>query len=241
MRKRENTSTRLSIPKSRMFLEQGQWKECGRRTPRAEVEPEIHHVWVSLSGISLTPMVVTTIAELGCFCPVKDCEKLKLAQDQAVDVTLIIENKQFEFEGRVCLIEKGGFSLEFYGPPEEARQMIRKVLRPEFLARSLSPYLSYATMEPGANGTLIYSDGDLNSLQISLFDGKILAVHFDLDVLNLRLVWRKTDMRKSGVFTGEFTDTGNPRRILSFIRHLQGLSREMYGEIESIIIAGKTL
>lgn len=240
MRDREKTSTKLNIGSSRLYLDNGQWRECGRRTPRALVEPSLHPVSISLPRITKTPFRVRTVAELGAFCVVNESCTLSIAIDHVVDVTLVIEDKEFHLLGGVRSIQDDGFALEFINPPEEARQMIRQLLKPEFLAKTLSPCMSFSTVEPGATSTLIYSDGYMNSLQISLFDQRVLSVQFDLEVLDLRLAWRKSDTRKSGIFSFEKGDSGDPKRILSFMKHLQGLTQEIYTEIESILIDGKT-
>jgi hypothetical protein len=229
----------LGISIERMFLDQDQWKKCGRRVPRAELEPTIHLVWMTLPHHSPNLFSVRTIGELGAYCVLSAEVLSEIAADHMLDIVLFIESESFEFEARVRYIHKDGIAIEFIRPPEAARQKIRTLFGPEFLATSLAPFLSYTTMEPGSTATLIYSDGDANRLQIALVSEKILAVFLDLEVLDTHLVWRKSSTNKGGEFTSGIVHPDHQKKILNFVRNLPGLSQSFFKEIESIFNFGK--
>lgn len=229
----------FSISISRMFLHSDQWRQCGRRVPRAEVEPGLHKVWIGLPELSKTFFSVRTIGELGAFCAIDGGEELPVEPDHVVDVVLSIENDRYTFEGRIRYMAETGMAIEFVHPPEEVRNRLRTLFEPELLATTLVPFLSYTTMEPGSTATLIYSDGEFNRLQIALVSEKILAVFLDLAVLDTRLVWRKAEARKTGDMTLETMHPDSQKKIMNFVRNLQGLPAEFLKDIESILTQGR--
>jgi hypothetical protein len=224
---------------NRMFLNQDQWKRCGRRVPRAELEPAIHSAWIMLPHHAQDLFSIRTIGELGAYCVLSDDVLKEIAPDHMLDVVLVFDDERYEFEGRVRYLHKDGIALEFIRPPLEVREKIKKLFGPEFLATSLAPFLSYTTMEPGSTATLIYSDGADNRLQIALVSEKILAVFLDLEVLDTHLIWRKSGTRKTGEFTSGTIPPDHQKKILNFVRNLPGLSSDFFKEIESILNFGR--
>jgi hypothetical protein len=223
----------------RMFLDRDQWKKCGRRVPRAELEHAVHAVWMMLPHHTHDMFSIRTIGELGAYCVLSDEVLREIAPDHMLDIVLFIEDERYEFEARVRYLHKDGIAIEFIRPPREAREKIRTLFRPEFLATSLSPFLSYTTMEPGSTATLIYSDGAENRLQIALVSEKILAVFMDLEILNTHLVWRKSGTKKTGEFTSGAIHPDHQKKILNFVKNLPGLSSDFLKEIESIFTFGR--
>jgi len=233
-----DSNNSFSIAISRMFLHSDQWKQCGRRVPRAETEPSLHKVWVTFPELTKTLFNVRTIGELGAYC-FSEGEPLPVEPDHVVDVVLVIENDRYAFEGRIRYLAEKGMAIEFVHPAEEVRSRIRTLFEPELLATTLVPFLSYTTMEPGSTATLIYSDGEFNRLQIALVSEKILAVFMDLAVLDTRMIWRKTEARKSGDLTVETMHPNSQKKIINFIKNLPGLPSEFLRDIESILTEGK--
>jgi hypothetical protein len=225
---------------NRMFMDADeQWRKCGRRVPRVELEPTLHSVWLMLPHHAQNLFSVRTLGELGARCVLSEEILKEIAPDHMLDIILFIETERFELEARVRYIHEDGIALEFIRPPKEMKEKIRKLFGPEFLATSLAPFLSYTTMEPGSTSTLIYSDGAENRLQIALVSEKILAVFMDLEVLDTHLVWRKSGSKKTGEFTSGSIHPDHQKKILNFVRNLPGLSVAFFKEIESIFTFGK--
>jgi hypothetical protein len=207
----------LQVTLPRMFLDQDQWKECVRRVLRVDVEPSLHRIWIGFPELSDDPLA-----------------RISIERDHVLDVTLILDNETYCFEGRIRYENSQGFAIEFIKPPEHLRSKIRLFFKPELLAKGLAPFISYTSMEPGSNATLIYSDGDSNRMQIALVNEQILAIFVDLEVLDAHVQWK----RKSAI-EGDPIQMDTKKRVINFVKNLPGLKPGFLQEIESILKDGK--
>ncbi len=225
----------------RMYLDQQreQWKTCARRVDRVQLEPSLHPAWIGFPEHSKVFYPIQTIAELGAACWISGLEKMGVDPSRPLQVALAIESERFVMEARVRALHGDGIAVEFMNPTQRAREKIRAAFKPELLAATLSPILSYTNVEPGASATLIYSDGDLNWLQLVLSNGKTLGVQLNLEILDLHLEWKKSEFKKSGSFTGETAPPQVQKKVLSFVRNLRGMDSGLYKEIEQILTTGR--
>jgi hypothetical protein len=224
----------LQVTLPRMFLDQDQWKECVRRVLRVDVEPSLHRIWIGFPELSDDFFNVRTISELGACCALDPLARISIERDHVLDVTLILDNETYCFEGRIRYENSQGFAIEFIKPPEHLRSKIRLFFKPELLAKGLAPFISYTSMEPGSNATLIYSDGDSNRMQIALVNEQILAIFVDLEVLDAHVQWK----RKSAI-EGDPIQMDTKKRVINFVKNLPGLKPGFLQEIESILKDGK--
>lgn len=233
---KKTPSDRADSLANRIYLNQARWNQSRRRAPRAEVEPALHALRILLNDGSTNVFPIRTISEVGAFCVHPSPQVLALRQDQRVSLSLLIENSCYNFDGAIRYVGRDGFAIEFMQPPEPAQERIRNMLGPEFLAATLTPHFTNISTEPGSTRTLIYSDGVSNFLHVSLADQKLLAVELELEILGLRILWRKT----AGKNVGEFVEGGHrsvveKMKLLSFVRNLTGLTGDYFKEIESIL------
>lgn len=228
------------IRSARMFLNRDRWQECGRRVPRADIVPDLP-VWIRLPELSDQHFTVKTIGELGAYCQCSP-KDFAFVRDQVVELELKLQDHSYFLEGRIRYILTDGIALEFMNPDEPLRELIRMLFKPELLAVSLAPIVTYTGLEPGSAWTLIYSDGETNSVQVSLVNNcRIASFNMDLEVLDLRLSWRK-----GGELILESLSGGPARyeqlgRIASFVRNLQGMDQSLMKDLEAIITTGKPL
>jgi hypothetical protein len=218
------------------FLLRGEWRHCKRKAVRADIQCNPCPVYLTYPTLSPQRFRIQTIAELGCRYVTRDTDVRKL-KDHVLHSVLHVGARTIEVDTRLIGTRDGWAAIEFIDPPGILRDLIRETFRLELKAASLTPFISFSTVVSGPTHTMIYSDGDSNSLELQMKNDRLEAFVGSLEILDLKFSW---DRQKPGALritclSDELTQCpAYKQQLISFARNLQDLHAEVLSTIESI-------
>ena len=227
-----NEKDPILLGQAGIFHRQRNWQECLRRVPRVEIGSDAP-VKITLAELSPHPLAVKIIGELGAYC-VSACTGLAFHPDHVQDIILNLGKDRFELEGTIRYTLADGLALAFHKPIEQVRDRIRSLFGVELLAKSLAPIFTDSSSQAGLP-SFIYSDGDLNRLQITIAHGFSLhELSLDLGIIGVRAKWKRNFPLIMSTMDGHPVSATLVPRILSFVRNLPDLDRELLASIETV-------
>ncbi len=226
----------LDLAKQRV-KQGGGWYECRRRAVRVDIRGGSCPVYISYPELSERKFPVVTIAELGAkyMTGGATVDSLKGHEIQAC---LHFGPIRTMVRTRMVQVDPSSAAIEFMEPDEATRDLIRDAFELELTAASLVPFHNFTSPIPGPTQTTVYSDGDAHVLELFVKNDQLVGVAGKLQVLDLRFVWSHAKPNRMKVMDMGEERTQGPhfrKRLMSFVRNLQGLSPKVKSELERVI------
>jgi hypothetical protein len=213
----------------------GRWFDCRRRAVRVDIRGGSCPVYISYPEVSDRKFPVTTIAELGAKYVTEGANVSPLLGHEIL-ACLHFGPIRTTIQTRMVSVEGDAAAVEFSAPTDAFRALIRDAFELELTAASMVPFHNFTSPLPGPSQTTVYSDGESHVLELFVRNNRLVGLCGKLSSLELKLVWSESKRLKI-VDIGEERTQGPhfKKRLMSFVRNLQGLQPQIRETLESVI------